>query len=119
VFERPVKPCWAFSPIAVLAFVERNYIFKFQTINIMNLSLVSFLEKNPELLKADDWNNLEEQLKDAIFCKNIDGYLREWLKANAQTLIREFHKSKSDVNPMEDETEEMYISDFESFISSL
>lgn len=83
----------------------------------MNVSLMSFLEKNPEFLKSDDWNNLEEQMNDTLFCRNIDLYLKYWLKENSQNLIREFHKSKSDANPMEDGREEKYISDFGDFLS--
>lgn len=82
-------------------------------------SLVSFLEKNPELIKSDDWNKTEEQINDALFCRNLDLYLQDWIKENGEQIIRDFHKSKSDANPMEDEVEEKYISNFVNFLSSI
>lgn len=79
-------------------------------------TFIQFLESNPEIIKDDDWSNLEDQMNDALFCRNLDDYFRVWLKENGVSLLRDFHNSKSDINFLEDKRQEEYFNDFQEYL---
>lgn len=82
-------------------------------------TLIKFLEDNPGIIKEEDWSRLEDKMKDSLMCRNLNEYTIEWIKSHGVQLIREFHNSGSDINPMEDERQEKYFRDLQEFLNRL
>ena len=82
-------------------------------------SFSNFLEQNKSLLKGDDYSSSSEQMHDSILVKNLDGYIKMYLAKHGKQLLMDYHRHRSDANPMEIGVEEQYIDGFHVYLNSL
>lgn len=79
---------------------------------------VSFEDFVAKKCFADDWNHVENQLRDSLYTNNVLKYFSMYMKEHGQHLLSEFWNSTSDANSLEATNQDQQILDFRKWIQS-